>query len=134
MFSESIIQRTRLVTRNYLLVTTYLKLIMKLFPKFIIEEENLILKMVTNHRDIATNKSKVTGGGNYIFDIETNSFMLYGESYEFGASKIEDIKKCIDEGKVYLNDALTISIAGKNNFSFYNGTEIIKLFVCASNH
>ena len=48
--------------------------------------------------------------------------------------KIEDIKKCIDEGKVYLNDALTISIAGKNNFSFYNGTEIIKLFVCASNH
>jgi len=107
---------------------------MKLFPKFIIEEENMILKTVKNHRDIATNESRVKGGGSYIFDIETNSFTLYGESYEFGAAKIEDIKKCIEDGKVYANDELTNSIADKNNFSFYNGSEIIKLFICASCH
>jgi hypothetical protein len=35
---------------------------MKLFPKFIIEEENMILKIVKNHRDIATNATKVKGG------------------------------------------------------------------------
>ena len=102
---------------------------MKLFPKFIIEEENMILKIVKNHRDMATNSLKVKGGGSYIFDNETNSFTLYGESYDFGAAKIEDIRKCIEEGKVYANEKLTSSIAKKNNFSFYNGSEIIELIV-----
>ncbi|MEI8087055.1 MAG: hypothetical protein WCG93_12670 [Paludibacter sp.] len=105
---------------------------MKLFPKFIIEEENMILKTVKNHRDIAINASKVKGGGSYIFDSETNSYTLYGESYEFGTAKIEDIKKCIEDGKVYTNDILTYSVADKNNFSFYNGSKIIELLVCTS--
>ena len=105
---------------------------MKLFPKFIIEEENMILKIVKNHRDMATNASKVKGGGSYIFDSETNSYTLYGESYEFGAAKIEDIKKCIEDSKVYTSDILTCSVADKNNFSFYNGSKIIELLVCTS--
>lgn len=105
---------------------------MKLFPKFIIEEENMILKIVKNHRDIATNALKVKGGGNYIFDSDTNSYTLYGESYEFGAAKFEDIKKCIEDGKVYSNVELTHSITDKNNFSFYNGSKIIELLVCTS--
>lgn len=100
---------------------------MKLFPKFIIEDENLILRTVKNHKDIATNELKVKGGGSYIFDKATNSFTLYGESFDFGAAKIEDIKKCIEDGKIFLNDELNISITDKNNFSFYNGSEIIEL-------
>jgi len=110
-----------LKTHEYNLKTTVRFIFnMKLFPKFIIEEENLILMIVKNHRDIAT---KVKGGGSYIFDNETNSYTLYRESYEFGAVKIEDIKKCIDDGKVYTNVKLIHSITDKNNFSFYNGSK-----------
>ena len=105
---------------------------MKLFPKFIIEEENMILRIVKNHRDLATNASNVKGGGSYIFDSKTNSYTLYGESYEFGAAKIEDIKKCIEDGKVYINNILTCLITDKNNFSYYNGSKIIELLECTS--
>jgi len=86
--------------------------------------------IVKNHRDIATNSSKVIGGGSFIFDNSTNSYTLYGESYEFGAAKIEDIKKCIEDGKVYTNVKLIHSITDKNYFSFYNGSKIIELLVC----
>jgi len=98
-----------------------------LYPKFIIEEGNLILSKVTFHKELVTDKSLVKGGGFFDFDDESNSFTFYGKSSDFGASDINDIKECIDNKKVFTNKMLTRNISEKFNFYFNNESEIIKL-------
>lgn len=89
-----------------------------LYPKFIIEDGKLILSKVSYHKDIATNDEKVKGGGWFRFDKDTNTFLFYGSSFDFGAAKMEDIKACIDAGEVYSNKFLFNNISQKHNFSY----------------
>ncbi len=98
---------------------------MDIFPKFIIEDGNLILSKCTFHNELVTNKSKVYGGG--WFSFKNNVFKLYGKSDEFGYAKLEDIQKAIKNDKVFTNKYLTNSIAQKYKFVYDTGTELIPL-------
>lgn len=98
------------------------------FPKFIIEDGNLILGKCTYHNQLATDRAKVNGGGMYRFEVSTNTFTLYGESQDFGRADLEDIQACFADGKVYSNMACTHSICDSANFQYQDiYGEIIKL-------
>ena len=98
---------------------------MDVFPKFIIEGNNLILSKVTYHRDIVTEKEKVKGGG--WFKFEDDCFTFYGTSDEFGSVNVEDVKRCVKNDCVFTNYMLIYSIANKFKFKYDTGTEIINI-------
>lgn len=96
------------------------------FPKFIVEGDNLIIAKCTFHKQLVTDPAKVKGGGLWDWDKEKKEFLLYGDSVDFGYAEPEDIKICIMAGNVFL------SYTGGRNISdhtFYlnTGSEIIKL-------
>lgn len=76
---------------------------MDVFPKFIIEDDELILGKCTYHKQLATDIKNVKGGGWFSFKNEQNSFTFFGDSQDFGIASLEDIKKCILENKVFNN-------------------------------
>lgn len=96
-----------------------------LFPKFIIEDGNLILGKCSFHKDLVTDKEKVQGGGWFRF--KDDSFIFHGDSHEFGRAKLEDIQKAVEEDKVFTNSYLTHSIAKKHKFLYDTQSEIIEL-------
>lgn len=82
------------------------------FPKFIIETDSqlgdcLIISKCTYHRQLVTDTSKVKGGGWYSIDLFEKKLTLYGDSYEFGRAKLEDISNCVKNHKVFFNRALS---------------------------
>ena len=88
---------------------------MDVFPKFIIEGENLIIAKCTYHKELAEDVSLVRGGG--WWSKKDDSFTLFGKSEDFGTASLEDIQECILKGNVFTNSFLTHSIADK--YSFY---------------
>lgn len=105
---------------------------MDLFPKFIIETDDelgdcLILSKCTYHKDLVINLDRVKGGGWFRMNHEAMTITFHGDSYDFGAASIEDIKACIENGNVYTNPYLTHSIVEKYKFLYDNHGEIIKL-------
>jgi len=102
---------------------------MQLHPKFIIEGDNLILSKVTYHREIVTDLMKVKGGGWFRFNSDTNTFILYGESIEFGPAQFKDIKKCVENGKVYSNRQLSHKINNDYSFFYDSGASVIQLSI-----
>lgn len=97
------------------------------FPKFIIEGDNLIISKVQYHHQIAIDKSKVKGGGWFRYLKQTNMFVFYGDSHDLGQAKFEDIKKCVENGNIYSDSRLHRNISDKHNFGYDTGTEIITL-------
>lgn len=96
------------------------------FPKFIVEGNELIIGKCTFHKQLASDPTKVKGGGWWRWKQEEKEFLLYGESDDFGKASIEDIKTCIEAGNVFL------SYSGGRNVSdqsFYlkSGIKTIKL-------
>jgi hypothetical protein len=87
-----------------------------LHPKFIIEDGNLIISRCNFHKDIVCEEEKVKGGG--WFKIKNGEITFYGSSDDFGAASLEDIKKCVEEGRVYSNYTCTHSIINKYNFLY----------------
>jgi hypothetical protein len=84
---------------------------MDVFPKFIIEtdpEEGdcLIIAKCTYHKQLATDVSKVKGGGWWRINSEKKTVYLHGESHDFGRAKIEDIADCVKRKKVFRNSGL----------------------------
>ncbi len=102
---------------------------MDIFPKFIVEDGCLIIRKVTFHKEMVIDKSKVKGGGWFRYDKETNTFILYGESVDFGMADIEDIKKCIENNNVFSSQYKHRNISDNYNFSYDTGSEIIQLKV-----
>jgi hypothetical protein len=96
------------------------------YPKFIIEGENLIMAKCTYHKELATDKEQVKGGGWFRYDDKKEAFILGGSSYDFGYAKIEDIKKCIEDGNVYGNTRLTRNMSDYK-FLYDTQTELIEL-------
>lgn len=78
---------------------------MEAHPKFIIEEDQdgkiLIIGKAQYHRQLAHNAANVRGGGWWQFGDQNNSFILFGESFDFGRASLEDIRDCIKRGAVY---------------------------------
>jgi len=100
---------------------------MDLFPKFIIEDGNLILSKVIKHKHLVTNKEKVKGGGWFRFNSETNTFIFYESSVDFGKATFEDISNCVKNKKVFTNVSLIHNISEKHNFCYDTGSEIINI-------
>lgn len=100
---------------------------MQKFPKFIIEDDNLILMKVLFHKDIVINKDKVKGGGWFKYIPDKNMFVFSGDSHDFGKASFEDIKKCVASRKVYSDNHLYRNISDKHHFGYDTGTEIIEL-------
>jgi hypothetical protein len=99
-----------------------------LYPKFIIETTDelgdcLIISKCSYHKQLAYDISKIKSGG--WWNLKDNTFILKGESHEFGKAKLDDIKKCIENGNVFTNYTLTNSIVDKYNFKYDDGCEII---------
>lgn len=94
------------------------------YPKFIIYDNNLIIGECTYHKQLANDITKVEGGGWFRYD--NNTFTLGGSSHDFGYAKLEDIKKCIEDGNVYGNSRITRKM---KNYKFVYDTqsELIKL-------
>ena len=96
------------------------------FPKFIVEGNNLIIGKCTFHKQLATDITQVKGGGWWKWDQEKKEFKLFGESHDFGRADAEDIKACIEAGNVFLS-----YIGGRNvsdhSFFLNVGYETIKL-------
>ena len=103
---------------------------MDVFPKFIIKTDDelgdcLIIAKCSYRKDLADDASKVKGGGWWVF--KDNTFVMYGDSHDFGAATIEDIKNCVNSGNVFTNSMLINSIAEDHEFGYNTGTEIISL-------
>ena len=96
------------------------------YSKFIIEGDNLIMSKCTFHKQLVTNKDLVKGGGWFRFDDDKKAFILGGSSHDFGYAKIEDIKKCVLQGKVYGNSRLSRDMS-KYKFIYDNKSELIPL-------
>ena len=97
------------------------------FPKFIIEEGNLIISRVTFHREAASDISLVSGGGWFHMSEDKTSIRLYGESEQFGKATLEECQKAVSEGNVYTNYMCTHSIANKFKITYDTGSELIPL-------
>jgi hypothetical protein len=97
------------------------------FPKFIIEGDKLILSKVTYHHQIADDIKAIKGGGWFRYMVHSDTFVLYGDSHDFGRATLEDIKKCISEGKVYSSKHSDNSLTKHYNFAYDTGSETINL-------
>lgn len=85
---------------------------MSSFPKFVIEDGNLVLAKCKFHKQIVIDPTKVAGGGWFSYNRDQNSFTLHGSSHDFGMAKLEDIQKCVSDNKVYSNSRLTRKLEG----------------------
>jgi hypothetical protein len=99
---------------------------MDVFPKFIVEGNNLIIAKCTYHKQLVTVKDQVKGGGLWKLDQDKNEFVLYGISFDFGYASAEDIKACIEAGNVFYSYIGGRKIVG-HTFYLNTGSEIIKL-------
>jgi hypothetical protein len=98
---------------------------MDVFPKFIIETDNqegdcLIIGKCTYHKQLATDTSKVKGGGWWSLDTDTENFIitLFGDSSDFGRAEVNDVVNCVKNKKVFTNRTLTRNIAEKYKFKY----------------
>ena len=99
---------------------------MNVFPKFIIEDDNLIIAKCTYHEQLATDETKVKGGGWFVYDSEKKAFILSGSSHDFGQAKLEDIRKCVELGNVW-NDKRRRRNFSKYKIIYDTMTELIPL-------
>ena len=98
-----------------------------LHSKFILEDGNLILGKVGYHNVLVTIKEKVQGGGQFRFDLDKKECLLFAESHEFGRCKMEDVKKAVEEGKVWTSMIGGRNISGDFTFMWDRGSEIVTL-------
>ena len=100
---------------------------MNLFPKFIVEDGNLIMGKVEIHRNLVTDDAKVSGGGFFNYDYNNRSFIFSGYSFEYGKAMYDDIRECVLNNKVFSNKYLTHNISKDYTFYYNTGTEIVKI-------
>ena len=60
-------------------------------------------------------------------DTEAKTITFYGKSDAFGAAKLENIKKCVEAGKVFTDKNLTECIVRENTFFYKTDYELIPI-------
>lgn len=90
---------------------------MEVLQKFIIEDDYLVIAKCIYHKTIVSKLSS-KGGGFWSFDEDTFTFTFFGRSHDFGKASMEDIKKCIENDKVFSIKCLTTSVATIYNFNY----------------
>lgn len=98
-----------------------------LFPKYIIEDGNLILSKVSFHKEMICDPDKVQGGGWFRYNSETKTFTFHGDSHDFGQATLEDVTKAVKECKVFNTPACTRNLTERYNFAYHTGSESILL-------
>lgn len=100
---------------------------MEKFPKFIIEDGNLIISKVTYHKEIATDIKKVKGGGWYRINLDEKTIIFHGESHDFGKALLEDVKTCVENKLVFSDKYLcrNRNLCDTFTFGYDIGSEII---------
>ena len=93
---------------------------MEVYNKFIIETDDqlgdcMIIAKCTFHKQLVVDKTKVKGGGWWARN--KNTITLFGDSHDFGAAKIEDIAKCVQNRRCYTNNSLMNKIS--SDFKFF---------------
>jgi len=112
---------------------------MDVFPKFIIETDDqegdcLIVAKCTYHKQLATDISKVKGGGWWTLNRDDSIFTLYGDRDDFGRAKMEDIASCVQRKKVFSSSDLHINLTDNFKFQYRNEVdEIVDLETYGSN-
>lgn len=99
---------------------------MDVFPKFIVEDDCLILGKCTFHKQLAISYDHVKGGGWWRWDKENSNIYLSDASDDFGQASIDDIKACIAAGNLFWSYNGGRPITGQT-FYFNDGFETIKL-------
>jgi len=94
---------------------------MELLPRYIVEDDFIMLGEVAYQGHLATDKTKVKGGGNYLFDKTKNAFIFYGTSVEFGKASLEDVMNCVANGAVFSEKSKLLSVG--NSFDYYYLTD-----------
>ena len=97
------------------------------YPKFIVEDDFIIIGKVDYHNKLVTNKEKVKGGGWFKWSKDKSTLIFYGDSHEFGKFNPKDIIDCVEKDKVFTNKYQTHSITDKHNFAYEIGDKIIKI-------
>lgn len=96
---------------------------MDVFQKFIIETDDqdgdcLIIAKCTYHKQLATDLTKVKGGGWWTLDRDNSVFTLFGDSFDLDRAKIEDIANCVKRKKVFSSPTLTRNYADDFKFKY----------------
>jgi hypothetical protein len=99
---------------------------MDVFPKFIVEDDCLVIGKCTFHKQLAISYDHVKGGGIWKWDKENSTFTLSGESHDFGAASADAIRACIKAGNVFWSYNGGRRIWG-HTFYYNDGIETIKL-------
>lgn len=68
------------------------------YPKFIINNGNLVMGNVEFHRELARDHSTTKGGGWYHLDKEAKKLYLYNQSIDFGPCARPDVQQAVSEG------------------------------------
>lgn len=90
---------------------------MEKFSKFIIQSDSLIMAKVTYHKELVIDHTSVKGGGWFVYNHDNKSFTFHGESHDYGKASIENIKKCVEEKKVYTDIHLHRNVS--NQYTFF---------------
>jgi len=98
-----------------------------LHSKYILEDGNLVLGKVEFHKVLVEIKENVRGGGLFRFDLDKKECLFFGESHDFGRPKMEDVKKAVEEGKVWTSMIGGRNIAGDFTFKWDRYSEIVTL-------
>lgn len=64
-------------------------------PKFVIEDNRLVLGMVTKHKELVSSPLLVKGGGWFYLDEPNKTITLYGCSSDFGTANLQDITQAV---------------------------------------
>lgn len=100
------------------------------YPKFIIENDNLILGKVKYHKQLATDPEKVIGGGWFRWNDDKSKIIFHGTSQDFGKANLDVITPCIKSGSIYTNKFKThklLDIKPQLKFGYDVGYEIIDI-------
>ena len=103
---------------------------MDVFNKFIISNGDIVIGKVTYHKQLIWDLDSeiISGGGWFIINCDDKTITFYGDSYDFGEAKFEDIKKCVDEHRVFSSPLKNNEISGKYKLKYKtDDDEIIDL-------
>jgi hypothetical protein len=99
------------------------------YPKFIVEDDRLIIAKCTYHKQLAIDESKIKGGGMWRMNLDDRIITLDGNSrsHDFGHVSFEDIKNCVKLGKVYFDKYETRNVLDEFTLKYDTGSETIIL-------
>jgi len=96
-------------------------------PKYIIQNNRVVIGKVAYHKDLITGKIGVQGGGMFIINHKEATLLLYGDSYKLGPPDMDALKKAVKNWKIYTNKSCKVLLDDKFTISIKTRDGIITL-------